>query len=452
MHDMAEYGSGTVFWRPDRKRWIGMFEVHDGSQRRKRRTVSARTEAECWRKLREIRRISATLPAYDERMRLDRFMAMWLEDHVLGSVRPRTADNYRSQVEHHINPALGGHKLAGLRAPHVLRWRNDMLARGDHARSVSHRMACLRAALSWAVQLEMIERNVASLVPGPSVSQGDAKPLTVEQGRAFLTAVKGDPWEAIYVLALTLGMRQAEILGLRWEDVNLGEALQAHTTQGVGRVNGHADLYRWLDADQDRPSIERSRDRDGAGGPAPQGSAGVVQGFGTAGAGDAADRMAGRSATLTIRKALVWLRGKPTLEDPKTERSRRTLSLPVRAVSALRNRQKAQRLQRLASGKWSPHFDAGYDFVFADSDGYPIERTQITRAFQRHLAAAGLPRVSFHSCRHTAVDWMTELGMTMREVADVVGHSRPSLTADVYSSLGNAATVKVARLFDEALA
>ena len=410
MPDMgAEYGLGTVFYRADRKRWIGMFEVHDGSQRRKRRTVSAKTEAECWRKLREIRRISATLPAYDERMRLDRFMAMWLEDHVLGSVRPRTADNYRSQVEHHINPALGGHKLVGLRAPHVLRWRNDMLARGDHPRSVSHRMACLRAALSWAVQLEMIERNVASLVPGPSVSQGDAKPLTVEQGRAFLTAVKGDPWEAIYVLALTLGMRQAEILGLRWQDVRLGDALPGRSGDGM-----------------------------------------LVSGLLSSGA--EAGRIVSEAPTATIRKALVWLRGKPTLEDPKTERSRRTLSLPVRAVSALRDRQKAQRLQRLASGKWSPHFDKGYDFVFADPDGYPIERTQITRAFQRHLAAAGLPRVSFHSTRHTAVDWMTELGMTMREVADVVGHSRPSLTADVYSSLGNAATVKVARLFDEALA
>jgi integrase len=392
-----------------------MFEVHDGSQRRIRRTVSAKTEAECWRKLREIRRISATLPAYDERMRLDRFMAMWLEDHVLGSVRPRTADNYRSQVEHHINPALGGHKLAGLRAPHVLRWRNDMLARGDHPRSVSHRMACLRAALSWAVQLEMIERNVASLVPGPSVSQGDAKPLTVEQARAFLTAVKGDPWEAIYVLALTLGMRQAEILGLRWEDVQLGGP------------SGQSDTPM-------RDVRERDQVVDGVQRLVPHGS---VQ--------------AARGGTLTIRKALVWLRGKPTLEDPKTERSRRTLSLPVRAVSALRDRQKAQRLQRLASGKWSPHFDAGYDFVFADPDGYPIERTQITRAFQRHLAAAGLPRVSFHSTRGTAVDWMTELGLTMREIADIVGHSRPSMTSDVYSHLGNIATVKAARLYDEAL-
>jgi integrase len=415
MRDMAEYGSGTVFYRPDRKRWIGMFEVHDGSQRRKRRTVSARTEAECWRKLREIRRISATLPAYDERMRLDRFMAMWLEDHVLGSVRPRTADNYRSQVEHHINPALGGHKLAGLRAPHVLRWRNDMLSRGDHPRSVSHRMTCLRAALSWAVQLEMIERNVASLVPGPSVSQGDAKPLTVEQARAFLDRLddakrhgKPDPWEAIYVLALTLGMRQAEILGLRWQDVGLG-----HTQADANAPVGVSSLRSGT------PATDLGR-RD-------------------------------LLPTLTIRKALVWLRGKPTLEDPKTERSRRTLSLPVRAVSALRDRQKAQRLQRLASGKWSPHFDAGYDFVFADPDGYPIERTQITRAFQRHLAAAGLPRVSFHSTRGTAVDWMTELGLTMREIADIVGHSRPSMTSDVYSHLGNIATVKAAKLYDEAL-
>ena len=155
MPDMgAEYGQGTVFYRPDRKRWIGMFEVHDGSQRRKRRTVSAKTEAECWRKLREIRRISATLPAYDERMRLDRFMAMWLEDHVLGSVRPRTADNYRSQVVHHINPALGGHKLVGLRAPHVLRWRNDMLAAGRHINAAATSQRSERPGSRWDAEKE----------------------------------------------------------------------------------------------------------------------------------------------------------------------------------------------------------------------------------------------------------------------------------------------------------
>jgi integrase len=76
----------------------------------------------------------------------------------------------------------------------------------------------------------------------------------------------------------------------------------------------------------------------------------------------------------------------------------------------------------------------------------------VTRAFQRHLRAAGLPIVPFHSTRGTAVDWMTALGMTMREVADVVGHSRPSMTQDVYSHLGNEATTKAARLLDEALA
>jgi integrase len=341
---------------------------------------------------------------------------------VQASVRARTADNYRSQVEHHLIPALGGHKLAGLRVPHVLAWRNDQLARGDHPRSVSHRLTTLKVALEQAVRWEMLATNPAAKVPGPHVPQSDRKPLTVAQARAFLAHVAGDQWEAIYVLALTLGMRQAEILGLRWVDVQLGRS-DAVVVRGARSAVASADGM--VRADEAVPVLRR--------------------------AGDSADIL-GEAQRLVVRKTLVWLHGKPRLEDPKTERSHRTLELHSRAVAALVARQKAQRVQRLGNPAWSPHFDAGYDFVFSDPDGYPLERTVVTRAFARHLRALDLPAVDFRSTRHTAVDWLNELGMTMREVADVVGHSRPSQTSDTYSWLGNKATTKAAKLLDEELA
>lgn len=110
-------------------------------------------------------------------------------------------------------------------------------------------------------------------------------------------------------------------------------------------------------------------------------------------------------------------------------------------------------MERLDAGdRWNPRWTEGYDLVFADAEGYAIERTVITRAFQRHLRAAGLPQTSFHDCRHVAVSWLLDLGMTMREVSEVMGHSRPSITADTYSHLQVPATEKAARLLDEALA
>lgn len=369
------YGEGTVRWSEKRQRWVGRYEKRDGRAKRVRGWVSARTEAECRAKLAKARSRSGTLPAADDRMRFDAFLQMWLREHVNTTVRARTADNYRSQVEHHIAPALGGHKLLELRAPHVLAYRNAKMAEGLSPRSVSHHLTTIRAALAQAERWGMVERNVASLVPGPHVPSGDTKPLSTAQARAFLAHVEGDAWEAIYIAALYLGMRQGEILGLRWRDVSEG--------------------------------------------------------------------------SLIVRKSLVWLNGEPHLEDPKTERSHRTLTLPAVLSAALRRRDLAQKRERLASGKWSPQFDKGLDFVFTTPNGYALERTLITRAFQRHLAAAGLPKVPFHSTRHTATSWMLELGMTMREVADVLGHSKPSMTADVYSHLGTSASERAARLFDE---
>src|SRR5690349_7413520 len=114
------YGDGTLWYDPKRKRWIGRYERHTGRARRQRGQVSARTEAECRKKLRAALKTSADLPAYDGRMRLDGYLERWLGEHVVSEVRARTVATYRSQVEYHIVPGLGGHRLSELRAPHIL--------------------------------------------------------------------------------------------------------------------------------------------------------------------------------------------------------------------------------------------------------------------------------------------------------------------------------------------
>lgn len=379
MDDMPRrYGTGTVRWRETRQRWVGQWDVHDGSERRIRKTVSAKTEAECWRRLNAARSTSAAYPLLDERMTVGTYLRRWLADTVTPSVRARTADNYRSMIETHIAPALGGHKLVALSVLDVERYRNAKLHELA-PRTVSHHLACLRAALGRAEATGLVVRNVAAMVHGPNVPTADIRPFTVAQTRTFLDHVTGDRWEALYAIALLTGMRQGEILGLRWGDIDL----------------------------------------DGR--------------------------------RLVIRKTLVWLNGKPTLEDPKTDRSRRTLRLPLRVVASLRWRKGAQEAEREAcetaeAGHWHD-----VDLVFADEHGDAIRRDYFTREFQRHLAAAGLPHQRFHDLRHATVGILLELGMTMREVADVLGHAKPSTTADVYSHLGQASTDRAAELMDGAL-
>lgn len=378
MLDMARrYGTGTVQWRADRDRWVGQFEVHDGSERRRRKTVSAKTEAECWRRLERARSTSAVLPNLNERLTVGAFLRRWLVDSVTPEVRPRTADNYRSMIDNHLAPAIGGYKLAALTVMDVERYRNRKLADGLAPRSVSHHLACLRTALGKAEAWGMVPRNVASFVPGPSVPTADIRPLTVAQARTLLDHVAGDPWEAVYALALLTGMRQGEILGLRWGDIEL-------------------DKRR-----------------------------------------------------LVIRKTLVWLAGKPTLEDAKTEKSKRTIVLPLRALAALRWRQGAQEADREACEAEEPGHWHDIDLVFSDGHGEAIRRDLFTRAYQRHLTAAGLPHQRFHDCRHSTVGMLLDLGMTMPEIAVVMGHSKPSTTEDIYSHLGS--TNRAADLMDKAM-
>jgi integrase len=91
------------------------------------------------------------------------------------------------------------------------------LSRREH--SVVH--TTLYKALKQAVRWSLIPRNVAEAVDPPGPSAREIRPLGVEQVEKLLGAAKGDKLEALYVLAVSTGLRQGELLGLKWEDVDL---------------------------------------------------------------------------------------------------------------------------------------------------------------------------------------------------------------------------------------
>jgi integrase len=84
--------------------------------------------------------------------------------------------------------------------------------------------AVLRAALAQPVRWRLIELNAAALVEGPRVRRLPVAPLTPADARVLLEAVSGDRLEALYVVAVGLGLRQGEILGLRWDAIDLDRA------------------------------------------------------------------------------------------------------------------------------------------------------------------------------------------------------------------------------------
>ncbi|HET7480562.1 MAG TPA: site-specific integrase, partial [Rubrobacteraceae bacterium] len=139
-------------------------------------------------------------------------------------VRDSTFDRYEGAVRLHIKPALGRLKLKKLTPAHVQSFYRDRLDAGCAQASVNKMHVVLHKALKQAVEWHMVPRNVAGAVKAPRPAPREMHPLSAEETRRLLEAARGDRLEALYVLAVHTGMRQGELLALKWQDVDLENA------------------------------------------------------------------------------------------------------------------------------------------------------------------------------------------------------------------------------------
>lgn len=229
-------GEGTITKRAD-GRWEAKVDVGlDERGQRRRRSVYAKSRREVQEKL------AAALHAQDVGTLADprgetvgAFLTRWVAD---VPVRETTRIHYRRNVDLHIAPALGRVPLAKLTAEHVNDLIQAKLRGGLSPRSVHHMRAVLRNGLGRAVKWGLVARNVAELADPPRVPEYEARFLTVAEARALLEAARGDRLEALYTVALSLGLREGEALGLQWSDIDL-EARTLHVTHALQRLPGH---------------------------------------------------------------------------------------------------------------------------------------------------------------------------------------------------------------------
>jgi integrase len=165
---------------------------------------------------------------------LGSFLARWLAD---VPVRTSTRIHYARNLERHIAPALGRIRLEKLRVEDVNELLQAKRASGLSARSCHHIRAVLRNALGRAVRWGYCARNVAELAEPPKVEEYEPRFLSIDEARRFLAAAAGDRLEALYSVALALGLREGEALGLRWDDVDL-EAKTLRVTRTLERIPG----------------------------------------------------------------------------------------------------------------------------------------------------------------------------------------------------------------------
>src|SRR5829696_2483627 len=157
-----------------------------------------------------------------------------VEGSLRGAVRQSTFDRYEIAIRVHIKPVLGRLKLTKLAPSHLVGFYQDKLAAEVAPARVNKLHVALHKALDQAVKWHMIPRNIAEVVKAPRPSPEEIRPLNREQAKTLLeVAREEDRFEALYMLAVTTGLRQGELLGLKWEDVDLQDGA-AHKGGGGG--------------------------------------------------------------------------------------------------------------------------------------------------------------------------------------------------------------------------
>lgn len=160
----------------------------------------------------------------------------WLEGTIKGSVKATTYESYERIIKCHIKPELGRHKLKTLTPDRVQALYQRKLDSGLTTGTVRLVHSVLSRALDQAVKWGMVPRNVCKATTPPKRVSEEIKPLDSKQARRLLDQAKGERLEALYVLAVTAGMRFGELLGLRWQDLDLEAAtLRVRRTKSTAK-------------------------------------------------------------------------------------------------------------------------------------------------------------------------------------------------------------------------
>jgi len=225
--------------------WVTVGIKPDGSPDRRHR--KGKTEADVTRKVRELESQRESgyvskpgrVPTVAEWM--DEYLDVLCERLVLSEkMAPRTLADYRSKARNWINPLLGKHRLDRLTPEHLDTAYAVMLRRGLSPSTVLKVHRILSRALRIALRRGRIRRNVAALVDAPSAALHEIEPLTREEARRILDAAvrkrNGSRWS----VALALGIRQGEALGLRWSYVDLETGVIGHGSK-FSASNGGMD-------------------------------------------------------------------------------------------------------------------------------------------------------------------------------------------------------------------
>ena len=375
-------GEGSIIRRKDKSGktigWRGFVTVGtkpNGNQDRK--WFSAKTQAEAQEKLRALQAdLHTGMVADTEGLTLDGFLAKWVEYKEREGIKPNTLQSYRDTIRRYITPKLGKVKLDKLRPLDIEQMMTKLHKEGKSDSLAAYTLRILKMALKQAVRWQMLPRNVAEAVRPPKVERKEMKVWTPKEVADFLDVTQGHRLHAGFYLALMTGLRRGELMGLKWEDIDL-EKRRLTVRNNLVEVQG-----------------------DGVGGRTRQGK-----------------------ATVSSRRAV--------LSTPKTKNSRRTIPLSASTVSKLQEHKVRQQMEKAAAAEaWEEQ-----GFVFATPLGHPTNPDVLSNAFETLVKRASVTRIRLHDMRHTAASLMLRQGIHIKAISAILGHADVAFTMRVYMHL-----------------
>jgi integrase len=355
---MRAHGEGSICLRKD-GRWVGRLGVSG-----RRYSVYGRTRTEAVQKLDRLRRwlIPEPVVVGTTTMTVGQFLEQWIES-ASTTRRPSTVYHYRGIIRTHLVPVLGRIRLQRLTPLHVVMLMDSLVSRG------ASRTACLahdalHAALKDAVARRLVSVDVTKGIARPKRTTREIVLWTLDETKRFIRKAQDSEsyYAAALLLTLGLGLRLSELLGLRWDDINLGER------------------------------------------------------------------------TVRIQRGLTFT-PRPTLGPPKSQAGLRMLSIPEWVMRSLK---------RLEDER------VNVEIVTTETGGSWC-RIPLQRRLDRLCVDADVPRLTIHQLRHQCASLLIAAGADIKQVQYFMGHSRASMTLDVYGHLLMRSDPSLARRLDDLL-
>lgn len=314
-----------------------------------RRHVMKKKEADVRRAVRDLERErdSGSVRKAGQRWTVASWLNFWLDNVAAPNVRVNTIAGYRVAVNKHLIPGIGAHRLEKLQPDHLDKLYRKMQENGSSPGTAHQVHRTLRAALNEAVRRGYLGRSPALLVRAPRLSEAEIEPYSVAEVQRLIAAVRGRRNSARWSVALALGLRQGEVLGLKWEDIDL--------KNGTMRV---------------RRGRLRPKYAHGCGG------------------------SCGRKPGYCPEKVQI----RPDTDETKSRAGRRSIGLPAELVKLLECHRVEQEAERARAAQlWQ-----GGGWVFATPTGRPVNPNTDYHEWKQLLKDAGLRDGRLHDARHTA--------------------------------------------------